>query len=207
MCAYHITCTLALIKLGFLSLVSLYQGNVKKSEQLMKIVNIDGEILYIIWTTWGISMKLSGKMWIMIILKVSKNQGFTLQPRRYTFGKTTGGGGKLTPSLLRVRVNLHSAVNLHSVFRSPMKSRKFHYLTLIFFIFSEFLVTINQLLKKYDKSNIYAELPSFAMRVTVLARISRSHRKAQNPLGKLTSKTVFFPSTRLRLFSRSWKQK
>ena len=39
----------------------------------MKIANFDREILYIFWTTWGISMKLSGKMWLMIILIVTKN--------------------------------------------------------------------------------------------------------------------------------------
>ena len=55
-----------------MSLVSLWQGNAKKSEKLMKIVNIDGENLYIFWTAWGISMKFSGKMWLAIILKVTK---------------------------------------------------------------------------------------------------------------------------------------
>ena len=39
-----------------------------------KIVNIDWESLYIFWNFWGIS----GKMWLMIILKLTKNQGFTL---------------------------------------------------------------------------------------------------------------------------------
>ena len=39
----------------------------------MKIANIDGESLH----TWGISMKIFGKKWLMIILKVTKNQGFT----------------------------------------------------------------------------------------------------------------------------------
>ena len=32
----------------------------------MKIANIDREILPNFWTTWGISMKFSGKMWLMI---------------------------------------------------------------------------------------------------------------------------------------------
>ena len=50
----------------------------KKSKKLMKIVNIEGENLHIFWTTWGISIKLSGKMWLMIMLKVTKNKGFTL---------------------------------------------------------------------------------------------------------------------------------
>ena len=29
----------------------------------MKIANIEREVLHIFWTTWGISIKLSGKMW------------------------------------------------------------------------------------------------------------------------------------------------
>ena len=43
----------------------------------MKIVNIDGENP-IFWTTWGILMKFSENMWLMITLKVTKNQGFVL---------------------------------------------------------------------------------------------------------------------------------
>ena len=58
------------------SLVSLLQGNVKKSKKSMKIINIDVENLHTLWTTWGISMKFSEKMWLIIILKVSKKQGF-----------------------------------------------------------------------------------------------------------------------------------
>ena len=44
----------------------------------MKIASIDREILHNFWTTSGILMKLSGKICIMIILKVTKNLGFTL---------------------------------------------------------------------------------------------------------------------------------
>ena len=51
----------------------------KKSGKLMKIVDIDGENLHIFWTTWGISMKLSGKMWLMMILKVTKTTGFKVR--------------------------------------------------------------------------------------------------------------------------------
>ena len=43
----------------------------------MKISNIEREIIYIFWTTWGISIKFSGKMWLIIILKLTKKQGFT----------------------------------------------------------------------------------------------------------------------------------
>ena len=55
----------------------MQQENVKKSKKLMKLVNSDEENLHIAWTTWRISMKFSGKMCLMIILKVTKNQGFT----------------------------------------------------------------------------------------------------------------------------------
>ena len=44
----------------------------------MKIANIDRKSLHIFRATWEISMKFSGKMWFVIILKVSKRQGFTL---------------------------------------------------------------------------------------------------------------------------------
>ena len=30
----------------------------------MKIVNIDGKNLYLFWTTWGISVKFSEKIWL-----------------------------------------------------------------------------------------------------------------------------------------------
>ena len=61
-----------------MSFVSLWQGTVKKSRKLMKIVNIDREVIHNFWMTRGISMKFSGKMWLMIILKVTKSQCFTL---------------------------------------------------------------------------------------------------------------------------------
>ena len=54
-------------------LVFLQQGNIKKSEKIMKVVNTDRENVHIFWTIWGLSIKFSGKMWIMIILKVTKN--------------------------------------------------------------------------------------------------------------------------------------
>ena len=49
--------------------------------------------------TRGISMKFSGKMWLMMILKVTKNQGFTLSLEDTVLEKPQGGV-KLT-SLLR----------------------------------------------------------------------------------------------------------
>ena len=52
--------------------------NPKNWGKLMKIANVDREILHIFWTTCGNSMKFSGKMCFKIILKVTKNQGSTL---------------------------------------------------------------------------------------------------------------------------------
>ena len=37
----------------------LQQGNVKKFEKLMKIVDIEEEDFYLFWTNWGISMIFS----------------------------------------------------------------------------------------------------------------------------------------------------
>ena len=64
-----------------MSLVSLQQGNVKKSEKAMKIV-----------TTRAIAMKFSGKTWLMIILKVTKKKkGFTLSLENKYMEKTQEG--------------------------------------------------------------------------------------------------------------------
>ena len=65
---------------------SLEQGNVQKSKKQMKTFNIDGENLHIFWTTWAISMKFSGKMWVMI--------HFWKNHLRKRCGR--GGGGVLT---------------------------------------------------------------------------------------------------------------
>ena len=81
------------------SLISLQQRNVKKPEKLMKTVNIDGENLYIFWTTWDISMKFSGKMWLMVILKVAKRQ--TLPPLYKIHFWKNHWWVNLTPSLFR----------------------------------------------------------------------------------------------------------
>ena len=67
----------------------------------MKIANISNEILHIFRTTWGISMKFSRKMWLMLILKVAKNQGFTLTLEDKFFEKPQGANW--LPSRFRVK--------------------------------------------------------------------------------------------------------
>ena len=49
----------------------------KNPKKSLQIVNIEGENLRIFWTTWGFSMKFSGNICLMIILKATENQGFT----------------------------------------------------------------------------------------------------------------------------------
>ena len=58
----------------------------------MKIDNIDKEIIHIFLTTGEISMEFLGKMWLMITLKVTKNQGFTLPLEDTFFEKPQGQG-------------------------------------------------------------------------------------------------------------------
>ena len=58
--------------------ISLQQGNVKKSEKLMKIVKTDGENLHIFLTASVISMAFPEKMWLTTKLKGIKNQCFIL---------------------------------------------------------------------------------------------------------------------------------
>ena len=59
----------------------------KNKKKKIKLVNIKGETLHIFWMTWGNSMTFLGKMWLMIILKVTKKLGFSLSVK-YLFGKT-----------------------------------------------------------------------------------------------------------------------
>ena len=66
----------------------------------MKIVNIDGENLHVFWTAWEISMKFSRKMWLMIILIVTKNQVFTFFLEDAFLEKTIGVVSNWLPSLL-----------------------------------------------------------------------------------------------------------
>ena len=58
--------------------------------RLTKIVNIDKENHHIFRATRGISMKFSGKMCLMIILKVIKSQGITLSMKNAVLEKTQG---------------------------------------------------------------------------------------------------------------------
>ena len=69
-----------------------------------KIVNIKGEFLYIFWTTWGVSMKFSAKMWLMIVLKVTEKQGFTLFLEDIFLEKPQGGSN--WPSLIKVKIGI-----------------------------------------------------------------------------------------------------
>ena len=84
------------------TLVSLKKGNVKNSEKLMKIVNIEGENLHISRTTWGSSMKFSGKMRFIVILKV-RNSSVSPSLHKTRFWKNSQRGSNWSPNLSRVK--------------------------------------------------------------------------------------------------------
>ena len=65
------------------SLISLQQGNLKKSEKSVKIVKYS----YLLNNLRRISMKFSEKMWLIIILKVTKKTGFITLSLENTFFK------------------------------------------------------------------------------------------------------------------------
>ena len=77
--------------------------NPKNWGKLMKIANIDREILHNFWTTWRISMKFSGKMCLMIILKVTKNQGFTPSLEEIFLEKLEGRSNWHPPAVLGLK--------------------------------------------------------------------------------------------------------
>ena len=58
----------------------------------IKMPDIDRQSLDIIWMTSEISIKFSGKMWLMIILKFTKEQGFTLSLENTVLEKPQGCG-------------------------------------------------------------------------------------------------------------------
>ena len=88
------------------SLACLQQENVKKSRKLMKLANIDEENLHIFLATWGTLMKFSEKMCLIIILKVTKKQGFTSSVENTVLKKPQGGDQIDSPSLFRVKKTL-----------------------------------------------------------------------------------------------------
>ena len=81
-----------------ISIVYLQQGNVKKSKKLIKLVNIEEGNFHISGTTSGISIKFSGRMCLLTILKVTKNRALPLS-RKYSFRKITMGGRSIEPLL------------------------------------------------------------------------------------------------------------
>ena len=77
----------------------------KIDENWWKLASIDREFLHIFWTTLGNSMKFSGKMCVKIILKVTKNEGFTLSLEDTFFEKPQGKGCQINspPAVLGLR--------------------------------------------------------------------------------------------------------
>ena len=72
----------------------------------MKIANIDRESLHIVWTTWAISMKYSGKICLITLLQATKKTKFHPFFKRYIFQKNTGVAIKMTPSLFKIKEDI-----------------------------------------------------------------------------------------------------
>ena len=103
--------------------------NPKNRGKMMKTANIDKEFLHILWTTWGNSMKLSVKMCFRLILKVTKNEGFTLSLKDTFFQKTTGWRGvNLTP-LPAVLGSIGVFRTLSNIYDQNVKNLYLSYLT------------------------------------------------------------------------------
>ena len=66
----------------------------------MKINKIDGKNLHIFWTTRGIHMKFSEKMWLTRILQATKTQRFALSVEDAFLEKPQWGKIKTPPTAI-----------------------------------------------------------------------------------------------------------
>ena len=71
---------------------------------MLKLANTDRGIFHIFWTTPGISIKFSGKMWLMIILKVQKNKDFNLSLKDKFFEQPQGSQF-VSPAILGLKMD------------------------------------------------------------------------------------------------------
>ena len=63
----------------------------------MRITNADVENLHIFWTIGIISMKFSWKICLIIILKVTKNEGLVLSSEDAFYEKSQDEGSQIDP--------------------------------------------------------------------------------------------------------------
>ena len=77
----------------------------------IKIANIDWESLHISWTIYETLMKLSEKMWFMIIFKLTKNQSFTLSLENTFLEKPQVWHREEPPSRFRVKYKQNGIEN------------------------------------------------------------------------------------------------
>ena len=80
--------------------------NPKNWWKLKKIASTDRERPQIFWKTWAISIKFFEETWFIIILKITKEQVFTLSLEDIFLEKPQGGSSDWPPSLFRVKQNI-----------------------------------------------------------------------------------------------------
>ena len=97
-------------------------------------------------------MKFSGKTWLMIILKVTKNQRFTISLEDTLFEKPQGGGGSQIdppppPQLFMVKSILPERLN-NSLWQSYVLlfSEFANIVSILFYIFIEFIILLHTFL-------------------------------------------------------------
>ena len=94
------------------SVVSLWKENVKNCKKNMKI---EGENFQLFWTTWRFSVKFLEKVWLIILIKVTKKAGLHPLSRKCIFGRTTGDISNWFPSYFSVNQHLCILFLLYSV--------------------------------------------------------------------------------------------
>ena len=101
-CLYHLLCA---------EVISFFATRKwqKKPRKTDETVNTERENLHNFWTAWGISMKFSGKIRLMIILKVEKETGLHPLYTKFIFRETTWGG-------IQTDTTSHFSVKLVSTF-------------------------------------------------------------------------------------------
>ena len=113
----------------------------------MKVININVNNFNNFWTTWKNLIKLSKKMWLMIILKISKMYGFFLYVGNTVLEKPQGPCGQIDScgflSLKFYRKNTTSALR-----ELPEKAIIFWSTNVLIIIYQALLIFLKYLIWK-----------------------------------------------------------
>ena len=137
-------------------LVSLQQGNVKQFEKLTKIVNTQEDNLHILCTSRKISTKFSGKVWLMIVLKVTKKQGFTLSLKNTFWVEIPQVDIKLTPTPATPQPFSGECIYFHMVYLTVSSSQYNFFFLMLFYLLTWLLFLLS--FKSSDSFHLLSEI-------------------------------------------------